>query len=172
MYLLWNQTCNIYSKVLQCYDTHSRHTVSEGLNILQDILLQFVVTFSFVIGKMRYFDGVQSGIKNTLYHLPSLLFHVFFGHLCYQNIHISQKYILIADVLQSVILSCNVCFSQYCDRWYFRLIVHSSTLGSAVLTHYVKLQQFNALLKTNNRLKFAVPWSYGRNTFQILYKCR
>jgi hypothetical protein len=79
MYLLWNQTCNIYSKFVQCYDTHSRHyTVSEGLNILQDISLQFAVTFSFVIGKVRYFDGVQSGKKHTLYHLLSLLFHVFF----------------------------------------------------------------------------------------------
>jgi hypothetical protein len=65
---------------------------------LQDILLQFAVTFSFVAVKMRYFDGVQSGNKNTLYHLLSLLFHVFYGHLCYQNISISQKYILIAYI--------------------------------------------------------------------------
>jgi len=79
MYLLWNQACNIYGIFIQCYDTHSRHyTFSEGLNILQGILLQFAVTFSFVIRKMRFFDGVQSGNKNSLYHLLSLLFHVFF----------------------------------------------------------------------------------------------
>jgi len=29
-------------------------------------------------------------------------FMCFFGHLCYQNIHIYQKYILIADVLKSI----------------------------------------------------------------------
>jgi hypothetical protein len=42
-------------------------------------------------------------------------FMCFFGHLCYQNIHISKKYFLIAYVLKSVILSCSVNFSQYCD---------------------------------------------------------
>lgn len=86
------------------------------MNILHDILLQFAVKFLFLIGKMIYFDVVQSGNKNTLYHLLSLLFHVFVGHLCYQNIRISQKYSVIVMYLnQSVILSCSVSFSLYCD---------------------------------------------------------
>jgi hypothetical protein len=103
----------------------------------------------------------QSGNKTTLYHLHPLLFYVFFGHLCYQNICISQKCIWIAYTHKStVIVTCSISFCQYFDAWrHFRLIMHDITVGSTILTHCGKLQQFNILLKMNNRVTFVTQRS-------------